>query len=299
VKILVGTSSWTDPTLIKSGLFYPRGTNTAEKRLVYYAKNFPLVEVDSSYYYLPTERNAALWVERTPPDFTFDVKAYSLFTHHPTRTNGFPATMKQVIDPEVSARQTVYDKDLPAAAVDFAWEEFRRALMPLDSAGKLGAVLFQFPRWFACNRANKQYLLECRDRLPTIKLAIEFRQHTWLDEEHRERTVSFLAENGLALVNVDGPQGFDSSVPPTAEVTSDVAIVRFHGRNREAWAAKGLSAAERFRYLYSEEELAGWVGRIRRMAAQAKETHVLMNNCYSNYAVLNAMQLAEMLGDVP
>lgn len=295
--ILVGTSSWTDATLIKSGAFYPPGVSTAEKRLAFYASNFPLVEVDSSYYYLPTQRNSALWVARTPADFIFNIKAYSLLTHHPTKPDSLPAHVKETVEPEVLAKNNVYVKDLPEEAIDAVWDEFREALLPLDSAGKLGAVLFQFPKWFVAGSRNRDYILSCKERLPGIPIAVEFRRREWMDEEHRDQTLGFLADNGLAYVNVDEPQGFDSSVPPTAEATSELAMVRFHGRNREAWEAKGLSAAERFRYLYEQTELAEWAGKIKKMAQQAGQTHVLMNNCYRNYAVTNAGQLMDLLGD--
>lgn len=296
-EILIGTSSWTDATLVKSGLFYPPGVSTAEKRLAFYASNFPLVEVDSSYYYLPTERNAALWVARTPDDFVFNIKAYSLLTHHPTKPDSLPPQVREMVDPELLAKRSLYVSDLPPEAVDIVWDEFRTALMPLDSAGKLGAILLQFPPWFVPGRRNKDYILECKERLPTVPLAIEFRREGWMDEEHRDATLSFLADNGLTYVNVDEPQGFNSSVAPTSETTADLAMVRFHGRNVDAWEAKGISAAERFRYLYEQTELADWAGRIKKMASKARSTHLLMNNCYRNYAVTNAKQLMDLLGD--
>jgi uncharacterized protein YecE (DUF72 family) len=106
----------------------------------------------------------------------------------------------------------------------------------------------------------------------------------------------FLEEHNLPLVMVDGPQGFKSSVPPIAATTSpDLAVVRFHGRRAETWEAKGLPTVERFRYLYDRDELEEWVPRIRQAASQAKETHVLMNNCYANYGSTNARELAALL----
>ncbi len=294
--ILVGTSSWTDATLIKSGAFYPPGVNTAEKRLAFYASNFPLVEVDSSYYYLPTQRNAALWVTRTPPDFVFNIKAYSLLTQHPTRPDSLPPQVKEMVDPALLTKGGVYISDLPPEAVDIVWDEFRTALLPLDSAGKLGAVLLQFPPWFVPGRRSRDYILECKERMPTIPLAVEFRRGDWMDEAHRDATLGLLADNGLTYVNVDEPQGFASSVPPTAEATADLAMVRFHGRNVETWEAKGITAAERFRYLYNQTELIHWARRVREMASKAGSTHLLMNNCYRNYAVMNAKQMMDLLG---
>lgn len=295
-KILVGTSSWTDSTLVKAGKFYPPGVNSAEKRLAFYASNFPIVEVDSSYYYLPTEHNAGLWVTRTPDDFTLNIKAYSLLTQHPTRPDSLPGRVKESVGPDLLSKRSVYIGDLSPEAVDIVWDEFGKALLPLDSAGKLGAVLFQFPHWFPYGPRNKDYILACKERLPTIPIAVEFRQRSWMDEAHIDKTLAFLADNGVTYVNVDEPQGFDSSVPPTAEATTPLAMIRLHGHNERAWQAKGLSAAERFRYLYDQTELADWAGRIKKLASEAAETHVLMNNCYQNYAVTNARQLMDLLG---
>ena len=164
-RILLGTSSWTDPTLVKEGNFYPPGTTTAEARLKFYASRFPLVEVDSTYYYPPSEKNSVLWIERTPPEFTFNIKAYSLLTNHPTKVDSLYNDIKAALPPEALEKRNVYRDKLPDEAVDEVWQRFRDALMPLHSAGKLGAVLFQFPQWFVIGRKNKDYILECAERL--------------------------------------------------------------------------------------------------------------------------------------
>jgi uncharacterized protein YecE (DUF72 family) len=293
-EILVGTSSWTDPTLLKSG-WYPAAVKTAEERLGFYADRFPLVEVDSSYYALPSESNAVLWVERTPASFTFDVKAFALMTQHPAKVAALP---KDLRDAAPEGKRTVYVKDLPASVLDEIWEMFRSALMPLHSAGKLGAILFQFPEWFVPSRANKDYVASLASRLPDYQLMVEFRRKTWLDPSSAaERTLSFLSEHGLAYVCLDMPQGFTSSMPPvTAATTSSLAVVRFHGRNRESWKKPGLSAAERFDYLYDEKELREWVPRIEQLAGEARQLHVLFNNCYADKGVRNAKQMAALLG---
>lgn len=295
-SILVGTSSWTDPTLVKEGRFYPPGVTTAEARLKHYATQFPLVEVDSTYYFPPSERNAVLWTLRTPPDFTFDVKAYSLLTNHPTRPDSLYRDLRDELPDELLSKRNLYREQLPDGVVEEVWQRFRDALMPLHSAGKLGAVLFQFPRWFVIGRRSKDYILECRDRLKDFRVAVEFRHEDWLSERNREETLAFLEEHDLPFVCVDMPQGFDSSVPPVAAATAkDLSVVRFHGRNVRAWNAKSETASDRFRYLYSEEELREWVPRIRDLAGTTRETHVLMNNCYRDFAVNNARQLAGLL----
>ncbi len=292
----MGTSSWTDPTLVKEGGFYPPGANSAEARLRFYASQFPLVEVDSTYYYPPSERNAELWIERTPPDFTFNVKAYSLLTNHPTRPNSLYADIRETLPPEVLEKRSVYRDKLPDDAVDEVWQRFHDALMPLHSAGKLGAVLFQFPQWFVISRKNKSYIEECAERLRDFRMAVEFRHETWLAERNREETLGFLEQRDLPYVCVDMPQGFDSSLPPIAAATaSDLSMVRFHGRDPVAWKTKSETASERFRYDYPKEELQEWVPKIDSLAKQTRETHVLMNNCYRDFAVRNARELGDLL----
>jgi uncharacterized protein YecE (DUF72 family) len=282
--------------LIKSGRFYPPGVSTAEARLRYYASRFPIVEVDASYYYLPSEQQAGLWVERTPPDFVFHVKAFSLLTGHPTRRNALPKDLEDELAPDKRDAPRFYATHLSSDARTELWRRFHHALLPLDSAGKLGAVLLQYPEWFGPRRSSREELRKVRERLPGYQLCIEFRNRAWLEEGTRERTLRFLEEEGLPLVCVDMPQGFRSSMPPLAAVTSpELSVVRFHGRDPKAWEHKGPTAGPRFRYLYKEEELREWVPRVERLAEDARNVHILMNNCYSDYAVSNARQLAALL----
>ena len=294
--VKVGTCSWTDPTLLKAG-WYPAEADSAEARLAHYASRFPVVEVDSTYYSLPSERNAVLWAERTPPGFTFDVKAFSLMTGHGTALAKLPPILRDSLPPPAAGKAgNLYLKDLPPEAQRWIWQAFDDALAPLAQAGKLGAILLQFPPWFAISRENKRYLEQCREMLPQRRLAVEFRQRSWLEERNAQETLSFLAQNDLSYVCVDDPQGFRSSIPPLTAVTNPaLSVVRFHGRNQENWEARGISAAERFRYLYEDQELAEWVPRIGEVSAQASETHVLFNNCYSDFGVRNAADLVQQL----
>jgi len=295
-RILIGTASWTDPTLVKEGNFYPPDAKSPEARLRFYAEQFPIVEVDSTYYFPPSEKNSVLWIERTPQDFTFNVKAYSLLTNHPTKRESLYKDLLSEVPDEVAAKPNLYRAQLPDAVVEEVWQRFHDALMPLHSAGKLGAVLFQFPQWFVISRRNKDYILESAERLKDFRIAVEFRHKSWLEERNAEETLSFLEKHDLPFVAVDMPQGFDSSVPPIAAATAkDLAMVRFHGRDPEMWAKKNVSASERFRYEYSEPELREWVPKIEEISDQARETHVLMNNCYRDYAVNSARQLGDLL----
>lgn len=294
-EILIGTCSWTDPTLIQSGRFYPEWAKSAESRLQFYAGQFPIVEVDSSYYALPSERTSRLWVERTSERFVFDVKAFRLLTHHPTPTSALPRDIREALPADTKDKARLYQRDLPAELVDEVWTRFESALLPLDSVAKLGVVLFQFPPWFYPGNEQRDYILACKERLPQYRLAVEFRHNSWVNERNRERTLSFLRQNDLPFVCVDEPQGFRSSVPPVAEATSDIGLVRFHGRNRDTWEKQGISPAERFNYLYSEHELGEWSPRIKALAARTGQLHVLFNNCYQDKAVVNACQMGYIL----
>ncbi|MGH2718142.1 MAG: DUF72 domain-containing protein [Actinomycetota bacterium] len=295
-QVLIGTASWTDKTLVESGAFYPPQARNPEDRLRFYAGQFPVVEVDSTYYFPPTERNAALWAERTPVHFVFDVKAYSLLTKHPTRKASLAEDLRSQVPEEHLAKPFLYASHLPTPVVDEVWERFRQALMPLHSAGKLGAVHFQFPEWFLPGAENRTYLLDCVARLPDYQVAVEFRNAAWMNERNQERTLSFLREHAIPYTSVDMPQGFRSSLPPVAAATSpELAYVRFHGRNTANWEGSHESATPRFAYLYRQDELEAWAPKIRELASQSREVHVLMNNCYRDYAVTNARQLSSLL----
>ena len=298
-RILIGTASWTDKSLVDSGRFYPASAKTAEARLQYYASEFPLVEVDSSYYGMPSERNAGLWVERTPPGFTFDIKAYGALTQHPVTPASLPKDLREALPDETLSKRHVYDKDLPSEVRDALWERFASALLPLDSAGKLGVVLFQFPPWFRPGRESREYIEQVKARLPQYTPAIEFRSPLWFRDAEAERTLRFLSDLELPFVCVDEPQGTRASVPPVVATTAPTALIRFHGRNQAAWDKRNVTVAEKYNYLYSQQELAQWVPPIQRLVGEARELHAIMNNCHEDYAVRNAKELAAMLGALP
>jgi uncharacterized protein YecE (DUF72 family) len=286
-EILIGTASWTDPSLLKSG-WYPSGAKSAEDRLRFYADHFPLVEVDSTYYFPPSEKNSELWAERTPKSFTFNIKAFSLLTQHPTKVDALYKDLDVPTD-----KKSVYPKDLDQKVIDEVWDRFLSALGPLQDVGKLGALLFQFPPWFHVGKANRDYILECARRSAPIPVCVEFRNKTWMSEENRAKTLEFLEGHGLPYVCVDMPQGFVSSIPPVVAATADLAVIRFHGHNDAEWESG--SVQRRFKYLYSKKELSAWAPKIEKLASEAKTTHVLMNNCYQDYAQQNAKELAGLL----
>jgi len=293
--VRVGTASWTDPTLTRDTDWYPRKSMSAEDRLKHYAAHFNVVEVDATYYFPPTRELAGLWTERTPDDFRMDVKAFGLLTQHPAKRDAVWDDVAAQLPEEHAGKRSIYLAQLPDAAVDLAFERFDEALRPLHSAGKLGAVFFQFPKWFTNRRDNRRFLDSLADRLPEYDKAVEFRHASWLSGDSCPKTLKQLENRGLAFVCVDEPQGFDSSVPPVLATTSDLAVIRFHGHNRDTWEAKGISPAERFRYLYSDDELAQWAPKVAELSRSAAETHAIFNNCYQDYGVRNAHQLALLL----
>ncbi len=255
-----------------------------------------MVENDAAYYALPDPKQAQLWTERTPEGFTMDFKAFASITTHPTDAQRLPKDIRESLPAATLEKRRLYPKDLPPEVRDEIHARFWIALEPLRKAKKLGAVLLQYPDWFVISHQNKDEILHARERLPDDRLAVEFRNETWMSERNRAETLKFLADNGLTYAAVDEPQGFPSSVPPVAAVTSSrLAIVRFHGRNAENWKKKGISAAERFDYSYSKEELGEWLTKIEHLAEEAEEVHVLMNNCYGDKAVSNAADMAALL----
>jgi uncharacterized protein YecE (DUF72 family) len=296
--ILVGTCSWTDASLVKDSDFYPPSARSAQDRLQYYQSQFDVVEVDSSYYAMPSEITSKLWVERTDPGFIFDVKAFRLFTNHPTPTSALPADIKGELPAKlVHLKANVYIRDIPGELINELWKRFKQAIAPLKEREKLGVVLFQFPPWFSFNAKQLDYIVYCKAMLPDHHLAIEFRNSSWLNGDNHTETIDFLRRNDLAFVCVDEPQGFKSSVPPVAEATADTALVRYHGRNTQMWESKRATANQRFNYKYSEEELNEWVPKIKRLAESAKQMHVLFNNHYRDKAVSNAKQMKILLAD--
>ena len=299
--IRIGTASWTDPTMTAAGVFYPEGADSAEERLNYYASRFPVVEVDATYYALPVRRTAELWVERTPPDFVFDIKAHALMTGQPTETKRLPKDLRSALPAEVAEKPRIYAKDLPDELRDEVWAWFADGLEPLKEAGQLGSILLQYPRWFFTSSENRDEIEQAVERLRAVGLtgSVEFRNATWFNEKNIERTMRFLGDRQIPIVMVDGPQGFKSSVPPIVATTSpDLALIRFHGRRTETWEKQNIKTVERFRYLYDDDELQDWAPRVREAAAQSKDMHVLFNNCYANYGATNAIQFAQMLLDL-
>jgi uncharacterized protein YecE (DUF72 family) len=293
-QFLVGTASWTDPTLVKSDVFYPRALKTAEDRLRFYAEQFNTVEVDSTYYALPAERNAKLWTERTPDGFVFNIKPFALMTQHPAEVSRLPKQLREMLPAEErnNRQLTRPSKEV----VDMAFQMFWSAMAPLREAGKLGMLAFQFPPYFIPKPANFDYLASLPERLPGASIAIEFRHPSWVrDETRRTETMNFLHLHGLYYTSIDAPED-NSIVPSFIEATGDQVYVRFHGKNRENWFKRNITAAERFKYLYSERELQSLAKGLGNLEQQGvRRAYAIFNNCYQNFGIMNAATMAAIL----
>jgi uncharacterized protein YecE (DUF72 family) len=290
--IRLGTAGWTEPSLIKSKRFYPPGKTSAAERLRFYGAHFPLVEVDASYYSLLPRSMSERWLSDTPPDFRFDVKAFPLLTGHPIDVARLPLDLRSACI-ELGQPRRIYPDKLPEELEREIAARFLDFLEPLASAGRLGAVLLQFPPWFTATRKNASAIEALRTRYPELPFAVEFRHASWREPERHERVRKLLTAIGASYVCIDAP-----GVPPLVEVTDPrLAVVRFHGRNQQGFNRRGATVAERFNYLYTPDELRSWVEPLRRVAANAEEVHAVFNNCVRNYAVLNAKDLAVLLGE--
>ena len=266
-RILVGTCNWADHQH-----FYPPGLPAGE-RLAHYARFFPLVEVDTTFYGIPGPAVAEKGLEATLPGFRFNVKAYRSLTMH-ERQDGKP-------------RPPTADEE----------RDFLRFLEPMRESGKLTGVHYQFPPWFKASASNMDFVSRLTSRHPRDRVIVEFRHSSWGQPERFESVIELLAESNMSYCCVDEPQVGSATMPPHLVVTDPrLAVLRFHGHNRQKWYVKDArSSTERFDYLYREETLKDWIPRIRGLAEEAQEVHVLFNNNRSNYAVANGLQIARLL----
>jgi len=274
-RIYVGTCSWSEKSLI--GSFYPEGIRP-EEMISFYATRFPAVEVDSTFYHMPTSYSTKAWAKRTPPSFKFNYKAFGPMTTHTGEYNG----------------------ERVRRATEDMLHEFEDALSPLAAEDRIGYVLFQFPKWFFPSEENLDYIAWCAENMPNSLIAIEFRNGYWFKNEERTRqTVEFLSGIGAVYVNVDEPQvDIKSSVPPIDLITaSDMSVFRLHGRKAEMWDVRGAKVEERFDYDYSDEELSREIApRVSDVASQpVKEVHVMFNNIHHGYGPSNALRLMSLL----
>jgi uncharacterized protein YecE (DUF72 family) len=216
------------------------------------------------------------WARRTPDGFTMHIKAFGLMTRHPVKKEALPPDLRDEAPLDDRGRVERPSREFRAKV----FERFLDALEPLRGEGKLGGILFQFPSYVVRKEASFDYIRWAREQLGDHEMLVEFRHISWLDEEGRDETLAFLEEIGAAHVIVDAPriEGAKNVVPTVVALTSPMAYVRFHGRNAATWNKRGGSAAERFDYLYSSEELREWVEPLRELAGRAQQVFAFFNN---------------------
>lgn len=301
--VRVGICAWADPALIEAGTFYPRKSMSAEARLRFYASVFDVVEVNASYYAIPDVLAVRRWTERTPPGFVFHVKAWSLMTGHHPRPQAVPAEVRALLPPHPrhGRRGELLADEVPAAGLDAAFRMFRAALTPLEEAGKLGYVLFQFAPWVHYDTARLDYLASLPRRLPGWRVAVEFRHASWFPG-HADETLRALRAAGLAHVITDAP-AVGGVMPHVTAVTAPTAVLRLHGRNAAGFLrqlrGEEPSVREKYDYLYSDAELAALVPEIAGLADESEEVFVSFNNNNRDYPVRNALALRRLLGQAP
>jgi uncharacterized protein YecE (DUF72 family) len=291
-KILIGTASWSDPGFVQH--WYPKGMR-AHERLGWYAQQFEMVEVNSTFYSVPDLRMVERWSAATPARFTFDVKLHQLFSFHSTAVKLLPPNLQQRAKTDGKGKVT-RTPDLEKAMLDV----FLRSMSVLRSAGKLGALLLQLSPAFS----PRMHKLEELDQLITMfhdyRLAIEFRNRHWAIGDQLDVTIDFLRERNVAFVNVDAPASDHFTIMPSEldEITSPgVAYLRLHGRDARAYIT-GKTVAARFNYDYKNDEIAEVAKRSKRLARDAREVHVVFNNNALDYAPRAAARLRAALGQI-
>ncbi len=290
-EVRVGTASWTDPEFIKAGWYPTDVKDDAEARLRYYAERFEMVEVNSTFYALPRIELVESWAARTPDDFRFHVKAHGIISGHPVEPGRLPEPLRELpAQHDARGRIRRPSRELRDAAIDALVE----ACGPL--ADKLGAILLQLPPYVASGDAQRAEVGRIVSRLRPLRTAVEFRHRSWLADGEREPMEELLAEHDAALVIVDTPPVDVASALPTVldATTEALAYFRFHGRNTSTWTT-GRTVAERFDYVYAEDELSELLRPVGEMAEQVDEVAVVFNNNARDHALRNAARFRELL----
>jgi uncharacterized protein YecE (DUF72 family) len=287
--VRIGTCSWADEALVKH--WYPKGV-PAKERLAYYAERFSTVEVDSTYYRLPERSMVQGWADRTPDGFVMHVKAFGLMTRHPVKLEQLPPGLREGMPVDERGRVDRPPRELRGRV----FEEFQRALEPLRETGKLGGILFQLPPYVVWKPSSLDYLEWARDQLGGDAMLVEPRHRSWFDEDVRPELLRFLEERRMSWVVVDAPKVDARNVPDTlVATTTGLAYVRLHGRNASTWNVRGGSAAQRFDYLYGEEELRELVPVLRELAGESEEAYAFFNNNNQTNGVAQAPAGAQLL----
>ncbi|MGQ0551111.1 MAG: DUF72 domain-containing protein [Armatimonadota bacterium] len=292
-QVFVGTCSWADPSMVKSD-FYPRGAKTnAEARLKHYASVFPTVEVDASYHALQPVDRASQWLAWTAPSFLFNVKAFAWLTRHESDPRRLPADIAALLPEKTRAGGPVRGDRVPEEALTAAWDHFGAFVDVFARAGRLGYVLFQFPKAQGFSRDLLTYLEAWAPYLRAWPVAVEIRHADWLYRKNRETFLGFLREHRLAYVIPDMVQA-QYLPPPEVEVTADWSVIRFHGRNA-AMLERRAPTERVYDYLYSPQELQEWSGRVRELASQVGSLYLMFNNHARGQGAQNGREIIDLL----
>lgn len=288
-NIYIGSCSWADKSLIESGEFYPQNARNSEERLKYYASIFDCVEVDSSFYAIPSVKSSQLWVERTPNNFIFNIKAFGAMTGHSISTKALPPDLRKNLMEE---RLIIREKNL----LKEIFNRFKMAIEPIKNSKKLGIVVFQYPPWFENNEKNIENILTAKYLMEDHPIGIEFRNRSWLNESNRDKTLSFLKDNNLTYIISDAPQVMgQKTIEYYVDNTTDIAYFRMHGRNIENWLKKGIETSLRYDYEYNLDELKLFANDIKSIYKKVKKVFAMFNNHRGSQAIRNALTLKKIL----
>ncbi|MDP4085628.1 MAG: DUF72 domain-containing protein [Bacillota bacterium] len=266
--IYIGVTGWGDHDSLYKNQVHARD------KLKEYAGHFLIVEVDSAFYAIQPKRNSEKWVEDTPKDFQFIVKAYQGMTGHQRGEIPFESTQKM-------------------------FEVFKDSLLPYMNTNKFGMALFQFPPWFNCTKENVEYLRWCKREMADIPCALEFRHQSWFMEKYRQKTIEFMKSEQWIHSICDEPQSGEGSIPVVLESTDkSKVLVRFHGRNTYGWQKKNQENWREVRYLYryNKKELQEWAALLKNLERNCENVYVLFNNNSGGDAADNAKEMIHLLG---
>lgn len=271
-----------------------------DRDLARLTSRYRVLELTSSAAGPLTERVLGELVDRTPEGFRIDVRAHRLLTQQPAPMDMVWPDVRDRLSPALRSKPQLFPDELSPTVLDTVLDRFVAQIKPIYEFDKLGCVIFQFPSYFTPGPASLDYLVWLREKCGDLPLAIELRRREWVDTKHREETLAFLEAHRLTYVCVDAPQGTDTSVPPIAAATTDLAIVRLHGRNLEAWDRGVDDPVARMRYEYRRSDLEPWVPRLEKLADGGKRrVHAIVTTTPGDAAGRSASLLVKVLTEPP
>lgn len=291
-KILVGTASWSDPGFVEH--WYPKKMKAGE-RLAWYAQHFEMVEVNSTFYSVPDARTVERWCKETPNEFTFDVKLHQLFSFHSTPAKLLPPELQRMAEIDAKGKVNATPK-----LQEKLLRIFLATMSILRRENKLGVLLLQLSPAFSPRKHQLGELDDLLGALHDHPPAVEFRNRNWATGDQLRSTIDFVKKHGAIFVNVDAPSAEHFTIMPSdvdAVTNDEAAYLRLHGRDAKAYTT-GKTVATRFDYDYSDKEIVEVATRSRKLAKQARQTHIVFNNNNLDYAPRAALRLRKALGQL-